>query len=299
MEAEAELDKVKKIIGFCPGLLRVVMTPDLEQAVRQSAVIFFKNMIGEYWQPKEQQQQQQQIQMAFAVHEQDKAMVRESLVEAVAAAPEVIRIQLAVCVSMILKHDFPHRWPEVVDRVSICLQTPEQPGNWAGALTVLYQLVKNYEYRKKEERAPLNDAMNLLLPFVFEAMARLLDDRGLEATCIKKLILKIYYALTQFLLPLELINRDFFTKWMEVLRRILEQDIPAQVQADVEEDDRPQLIWWKEKKWAMHILTRFFERYGSPGNVAVEYKEFSEWYLKTFSQGILTSIFKVLDAYRR
>jgi len=46
-------------------------------------------------------------------------------------------------------------------------------------------------------------------------------------------------------------------------------------------------------------LTRFFERYGSPGNVGSDYKEFSEWYLKTFSQGILASIFKLLDAYRR
>ena len=56
---------------------------------------------------------------------------------------------------------------------------------------------------------------------------------------------------------------------------------------------------WKEKKWALHILTRIFERYGSPGNVSAEYKDFSEWFLKTFSQGILSSILKVLDAYRR
>ena len=30
-----------------------------------------------------------------------------------------------------------------------------------------------------------------------------------------------------------------------------------------------------------------------------EYKEFSEWYLKTFSSGILTSMLKNLDQYRR
>lgn len=29
-------------------------------------------------------------------------------------------------------------------------------------------------------------------------------------------------------------------------------------QAD--EDDRPDLIWWKCKKWSLHILTRCFER---------------------------------------
>lgn len=30
-----------------------------------------------------------------------------------------------------------------------------------------------------------------------------------------------------------------------------------------------------------------------------EYKEFAEWYLKTFSGGILTSMLKNLDQYRR
>jgi hypothetical protein len=54
-------------------------------------------------------------------------------------SPEVIRIQLAICVSMIIKQDFPHRWPEVVDKVSIYLQMPE-PAVWPGALACLYQV---------------------------------------------------------------------------------------------------------------------------------------------------------------
>lgn len=33
--------------------------------------------------------------------------------------------------------------------------------------------------------------------------------------------------------------------------------------------------------------------------MASEYKEFSEWYLKTFSQAILTSILRVLVAYQQ
>jgi hypothetical protein len=40
-------------------------------------------------------------------------------------------------------------------------------------------------------------------------------------------------------------------------------------------------------------------RYGSPGNVTKEYKEFAEWYLKTFSAGILEVLLKILDQYRR
>lgn len=41
-----------------------------------------------------------------------------------------------------------------------------------------------------------------------------------------------------------------------------------------------------------------FERYGSPGHVTKEYSEFAEWYLQTFSSGILEVILRVLDGYR-
>ena len=85
---------------------------------------------------------------------------------------------------------------------------------------------------------------------------------------------------------------------MEVLRVIAESDVPSHT-LQVDEEERPGLIWWKRKKWALHTLTRLFERYGSPDSVTKEYKEFAEWYLKTFSGGILTSMLKNLDQFRR
>ena len=35
---------------------------------------------------------------------------------------------------------------------------------------------------------------------------------------------------------------------------------PSQEAMEAEVDDRPQLEWWKCKKWALHILCRLFER---------------------------------------
>lgn len=49
----------------------------------------------------------------------------------------------------------------------------------------------------------------------------------------------------------------------------------------------------------LHCLFSVNYRYGSPGNVIIEYKEFSEWYLQTFSAGILEVLLKILDQYRR
>ena len=58
-----------------------------------------------------------------------------------------------------------------------------------------------------------------------------------------------------------------------------------------------QLPCWKEKKWAMHVVTRFFDRYGSPSNVSAEYNDFASWFLKTFAVGILNSVLTVLAGY--
>ena len=194
------------------------------------------------------------------------------------------------------KYDYPHRWPQVVDQLSLHLQNPE-PRFWPGTLISIYQMVKNYEYKKKEDRAPIYDAFNLLFPLIFDVLTKCTGQSKEEAG-IRKQILKIFFALTQYILPLELLSRDTFTKWMEAFNAIFLQPVPEEVQHTVEIDERPTIIWWKEKKWAIHILARLFERYGSPGNVLPEYKDFSEWYIKTFSAGIIGTMLKVFDMYR-
>jgi hypothetical protein len=294
-EAEKKLTELHKIIGFGPTVLQIVMGQEIELPVRQAAVIYLKNMVSTNW--KEREPDAPGAPVPFSIHEQDRAVIRDNIVDAVVHAPDIIRIQLGVCVSQIVKHDFPGRWPQVVDKVSLYLQSPDQSG-WLGALLCLYQLTKNFEYKKTEERKPLTDAMNLLLPQIYNLMIQMLPDESPSSVAVQKQILKIYFALTQYVLPLDLISREIFGNWMEILRRVAELDVPAHT-LQVDEEDRPELIWWKRKKWALHTLTRLFERYGSPGSVTKDYKEFAEWFLKTFSGGILMAMLKNLDLYRQ
>ena len=51
----------------------------------------------------------------------------------------------------------------------------------------------------------------------------------------------------------------------------------------VDEEDRPELEWWKCKKWALHILERFIYRYGNPSNTEKSYRQFAQYYGKTFN----------------
>ena len=49
------------------------------------------------------------------------------------------------------------------------------------------------------------------------------------------------------------------------------ESVVLQETLTVEEEERPELIWWKAKKWAMHLMARVFERYGTPSAVQVNW----------------------------
>lgn len=269
------------------------MMNECEMPIRQAGAIYLKNMVSQNWQEREAEAGQP---LPFAVHEQDRSLIRESIVDAVVHAPELIRLQLCTCVNNMVKHDFPGRWTQIVDKISIYLLNPDAAG-WHGAILCMYQLVKNFEYKKAEDRGPLHEAMNLLLPQLYQMVVRLLNDESEQAVLLQKESLKVFFALTQYTLPLDLITREIFTNWMTICQQVAGRDVPPAALIP-DEDERADLSWWKCKKWALHILYRMFERYGSPGNVIKEYNEFAEWYLKTFSTGILEVLLHLLDAYR-
>ncbi|KAF3859082.1 hypothetical protein F7725_021481, partial [Dissostichus mawsoni] len=255
-----------------PTLLQIIVSEQVEFPVRQ-AVVF-----------------------PFNIHENDRQQIRDHLVEGIIRCPESIRSQLTMCLRVVIKHDFPGRWTAIVDKIGTYLQS-QSSGSWYGSLLALYQLVKTYEYRKADERQPLLAAMQIFLPRIQQLISQLLADATIFSVLIQKQILKTFHALVQYSLPLQLINNTVMTQWMEILRAIMDRGVPATLEVD--EDDRPDLAWWKCKKWALRIITRLFERYGSPGNVTKEYNEFADFFLKTYAMGIQQVLLKVVDQYRQ
>jgi len=112
------------------------MSSEVEMPVRQAGAIYLKNLILNSWrEPREDEEQR------FHIHEQDRAILRDQLVDAVVHAPPAIRSQLCVCIGVICKVDFPARWSSLVDKICVYLQSPEVAG-WHGALASLLALVK-------------------------------------------------------------------------------------------------------------------------------------------------------------
>ncbi|XP_013907177.1 PREDICTED: importin-7 isoform X1 [Thamnophis sirtalis] len=291
--AERQLNEAHKSVNFVSTLLQITMSEQLDLPVRQAGVIYLKNMITQYWPDRGITPGDNP---PYSIPEEDRHCIRENIVEAIIHSPELIRVQLTTCIHHIIKHDYPTRWTAVVEKIGFYLQS-DNSACWLGILLCLYQLVKNYEYKKPEERTPLIAAMQHFLPVLKDRFIQLLSDPSDQSVLIQKQIFKIFYALVQYTLPLELINQQNLAEWIEILKTVVDRDVPAET-LQVDEDDRPELPWWKCKKWALHILARLFERYGSPGNVSKEYNEFAEVFLKAFAVGIQQVLLKVLYQYK-
>jgi len=293
-ESEVKLNEAHKIIEFSPRLLRIVMSDQVPMPVRQAGVIYLKNTINQNWEIKSADASGT---IPFSIHESDKQFIRDNIIDAVIQAPDPVRVQLTVCISQMVKHDFPGKWPGIAVQVANILAADKMEA-WLGATLSLYQLIKFYEYKKQEERTSLNEAMRVILPLIYNRALQLSSDVTEPSILIQKQILKCFYALVQNYLPLDLISKEIFAQWMSLVREIVIREVPEQTN-QVDEDERPNLPWWKCKKWAMHILARVFERYGSPGKVLPDYEEFSTWYIKSFSGGIIEVLVKMLDQYRQ
>uniref|UniRef100_A0A8C7YHS4 Importin 7 n=1 Tax=Oryzias sinensis TaxID=183150 RepID=A0A8C7YHS4_9TELE len=266
--AERQLNEGHSQVNFLSTLLRVTMSEQLDLPVRQAGVIYLKNMITQHWSDGDGSCTETSVNN---IPEEDRIFIRDNIVEAIIHSPERIRVQLTTCIHHMIKHDYPGKWTAIVDKIGFYLQSDNSAG-WLGILLCLYQLVKNYEYKKPEERQPLVAAMHIFMPMLKDRFIQLLPDHSSDSVLIQKQIFKILYALFQYNLPLELINRQNLTEWMEILKAVVDRDVPPDTM-QIDEDERPELPWWKCKKWALHILARLFERYGSPGNTTKEYTE--------------------------
>lgn len=299
--AEANLNSIHKIIGFTPALLELTLDQNIELHHRQAAVIYLKNNVSKYWDVSQMLQDNGQLDpSSFVIHEIDKKIITDSIVDSiVSCGQDQLSLHLSSMVSLIIKSDFPHKWPGVVDKIHYYLAQTNDINAWRGALMTFYQLAKIYEYKPINDRKPFIEALKILLPTACQRLTQLLQNDPLsEQSCtLQKQILKTFHAILQYSLPMSILTRDVFEQWMNLIIEIAKRDVPEEVQKDVLAEDRTDLIWWKCKKWSLHLLTRIFERYGSPNTVNKEYKSFAEWYIQRFSFPVIQTLIKILEQY--
>ncbi|TRM64668.1 armadillo-type protein [Schizophyllum amplum] len=113
-QAEQNLTEVSAQQGFLTSLLRLVLEPAQDRAVRLSGSVYLKNVIKMRWDED-----------VNALPEGDKTALRSELVPAMIAlsnpSDKAIRAQVAESVSLVAELDFPHQWSDLMDQLVLSL----------------------------------------------------------------------------------------------------------------------------------------------------------------------------------
>lgn len=294
-QAENRLTELSTTPQFLPLLLQLVMSDEIQPSVRQAAVIYFKNMVCKYW--MESDPDVEEGEKKYILPAEDKAFVRNNIVESIISATDIIRVQLTVSIHEILSCDFPDNWPDICQKINGHI-TSENRATWLGSLLVLYQIVKKYEFKRKEDSSPIDNIMQVFLPTLQSHCASLINDGTIESFSLVRMIFKIFNALIQIYFPMGLVNLDTLSQWLGLFESVLQKPVPEE-SLQVEEEDREQLSWWKAKKWAAKVLCKIFERYGCPGSEEKDYTAFADFYDKRHSERITGTMLKILDQHRK
>ncbi len=114
-------------------------------------------MVREHW---EDAADPDEAKTLFTILEADRALVRESIVDAIIQAPPAIRSQFSQALSTIVSADYPIKWPTLNDRL-IAYIGGDRPELWMGAFIVLLRVVKHFEYRILHSSTPLTSSRHV------------------------------------------------------------------------------------------------------------------------------------------
>lgn len=205
--------------------------------IRTAGSIAFKNYIKRNWAAHEDNDGPDRIAAS------DRAAVKSMIVTLMLKSPTSVQKQLSDAISIIGKHDFPKKWPELIGEMVDKFGT----GDFNvinGVLQTAHSLFKRYRFEFKSQ------SLWEEIKFVLDRMAKPLTDLLLALMNLTKvhegnvealkviygslvLVCKVFYSLNSQDLP-EFFEDNMQT-WMNAFHELLTIDVPSLHTSDDEE----------------------------------------------------------------
>ncbi|PWN34353.1 ARM repeat-containing protein [Meira miltonrushii] len=287
--AELELRKLEAHPGMLPSALQLVSRNDVDLSVRQATTIYIKNRIRRAWDAKSAALAELK---QSPIPEADYSPVREALLPTLVSCPPQLRVHINASLGAVVRHDFPERWPKLVDEVKELLGAGDGSDVtrvYAG-LAALLEIFRAFKWRdEKNIMAPLCESS---LPIVLNIVRSILgssNSSSAEAGSLIYLACKIYKTSISTNLTAYHQADENIVPWGQTLLQIVQKEVdPSQLPSDDEE--REKASWWKAKKWAYFSLNKLFTKFGNPSQLPSnmkKYKAFAEKFVASFAPEIL------------
>jgi exportin-2 (importin alpha re-exporter) len=147
--AETYIKNIQTQQGFLLLLLSLInrlvnSSVPQEVSVRQSAAVLFKNLVKKHWIPDDDDES------VITISESEKDLIKSNLVELMCTALQDVQKQLAEAVSIIAKHDFPHKWKSLLDQLVQKLSQADLRVT-KGVMLTANSIMKRYRYVFKSD----------------------------------------------------------------------------------------------------------------------------------------------------
>lgn len=270
--------------GFVPSLLQIAMMSGASDnveatAIRQASSVYLKNFVDKHWETYEES-------VSSLINDADKATIRTSIIEAVVAASEPIRVQLLQVVRRLVRSDFPKVWTTALNEIVPLVQSGDVNKITAGLLCLLEVV----EFRGGSNKEVNDVVQGQIFPILLQLGQQFIQHiEEPAAQNILKTILKCYFTAIQFKFTPWLMSGEAFMSWSQLSLQIIQAPVPAGIMA-LDREDAPENKFWKMKKWAFHIQNKIMSRYGNnklDTFMNSENPEFAKAYMSTMAVPIL------------
>ncbi|XP_058757292.1 exportin-2 [Vicia villosa] len=232
-QAEASLSEAAESPNFGLVVLRLVAEPAVDDQIRQSAAVNFKNHLRLRWALEDS-----------SILEPEKEQIKTLIVPLMLAAAPRIQSQLSEALAIIGNHDFPRAWPTLLPELVASLQNASQANDYTsinGILSTANSIFGKFRFQYKSNdlwidlRYCLDNFAAPLLE-VFIKTAALIDAAATGAALppgvnlrqlfeSQKLCCSLFYSLNFQELP-EFFE-DHMREWMTEFRKYLTTSYPA------------------------------------------------------------------------
>ncbi|XP_046736247.1 exportin-2 [Diprion similis] len=233
--AEKFLESVEVNQNYPLLLLHLIDKAEVDLVIRITGAVTFKNYIKRNWKIDDE--------TGDRIHSEDRLAVKRLIMNLMLHSPESIQKQLSDAVSIIGRHDFPEKWPELIDQMVEKFNT----GDFHvinGVLHTAHSLFKRYRYEFKSQ------SLWTEIKFVLDQFAKPLTDLFLATMNLAQvhanniealkviynslvILCKVFYSLNFQDLPEYF--EDNMNAWMTNFHMLLTVDVPALKTADDEE----------------------------------------------------------------
>ncbi|TFK52379.1 ARM repeat-containing protein [Heliocybe sulcata] len=289
--AELEIRKVGGQEGMVAALLQIIAADNVDPATRQACAVYLKNRVRTSYFVDPTNGRPDQTPIAHS----DKEALKTHLLPLLAASPSrSVTIQLSATLKNIISHDFPEKWPGLLDNVKSLLVSGDLHQVGAGCVASL-EMIRAFRFRQQ------NDVLPTIVPQLFPTLVNIATEllnnppSGAAPDTVPTmlhLILKTYKNSIVLHLSQHQQSPESIVPWGRLLFQVVNLQIP-QGAVPEDEEERERSEWWKAKKWAYGVLGRLFHRFGNPSQMPSTLKEdygaFAEHFMNTFAP----EIFKV------